>query len=371
MASSGRRSSPVAWTTFPHAGRCLQESGAWQILMACTIATWFVADDPGTSTTFPQVPGSSWSPRFQSTYWKCIVVFFGSSIRQNPEYDHVLFTNVNPPEIDGFDVHGWLMQHGVRVIKLDIRHRLGVGSVSSWGNQFYILDIIQLVANDNDIEILIVLDSDCVWMRSAKSMECAIEQEGVLTYGLWYDSEQIVNGLNRKMMDELYESFFGEPSHGTLAYCGGELFAATKHHIQQISEKIDVLWNKNSIEQESNRPFCHEEAQFLSLLYHKMGFYEGTANQYIKRIWTSPRFHNFDQDDRNLVIWHLPAEKRLGLQDIFQDVCEQSSRFWTISIEDPFINYVEQTVGLSGKPWMLRLRWLKTKLSDRVAAILN
>jgi hypothetical protein len=132
-------------------------------------------------------------------------------VRSNPQANHILFTNVNPPILDGFDVRDWLSERKIRIVNLRIEHRLPAGSVNSWGNQFYILDIIKFASNESTIDSIFVLDSDCIWIRSARAMQDAVMHEGLLTYELWYDQDHVVNGMSRRMMMELYTHFFGEP----------------------------------------------------------------------------------------------------------------------------------------------------------------
>mgnify|MGYP007028596135 CR=1 FL=1 len=42
------------------------------------------------------------------------------------------------------------------------------------------------------------------------------------------------------------------------------------------------------------------------------------ARSVIKRIWTSPRFNTAAPGDERLPLWHLPAEKRYGLADLYR-----------------------------------------------------
>ncbi len=73
------------------------------------ISTWFVADGQGEETAFPQIGElSSSTVQFQNIYWQCICVFFASSIRFNPQRQHVLFTNAAAPKIGDFDVNSFL-----------------------------------------------------------------------------------------------------------------------------------------------------------------------------------------------------------------------------------------------------------------------
>ena len=53
------------------------------------------------------------------------------------------------------------------------------------------------------------------------------------------------------------------------------------------------------------------------MLYALEGIASGTANRFIRRMWTTFRHNNLVPGDRDLAIWHLPAEKRTGLADLF------------------------------------------------------
>ncbi len=50
------------------------------------------------------------------------------------------------------------------------------------------------------------------------------------------------------------------------------------------------------------------------------GIETGTANRFIRRMWTTFRRNNLAPSDRWLTIWHLPAEKRTGFADVFRRI---------------------------------------------------
>ncbi len=129
------------------------------------IATWFVADRLGEETSFPQVEGLSSSAKFQNTYWRCITCFFSSSLRHNVEAPHLFFTNTEIPVVDGVDLSLLFRSWEIQIIRLPITFRLPRSATGSWGNQFYILDIIKYVAAGKCSHNLIVLDCDCVWTK--------------------------------------------------------------------------------------------------------------------------------------------------------------------------------------------------------------
>ena len=128
------------------------------------------------------------------------------------------------------------------------------------------------------------------------------------------------------------------------------------------------MWNKNLQAIERGQRWCREEAQFLSLLYHRHGYKEGTANPFLKRIWTASGFGHFRNtaaEDRDLLVWHLPAEKRFGFLDMFREVCNEKSEFWPTAIGRPFVDYAALTFGVERKRWNRRIRDGAVRIRDK------
>lgn len=66
-----------------------------------TLATWLYADPEGSESRYSQVEGRSSSADFQAVYWRCVVLFFATSVRHNPDARHLLYTNVSVPPPSG------------------------------------------------------------------------------------------------------------------------------------------------------------------------------------------------------------------------------------------------------------------------------
>ncbi len=280
------------------------------------ISTWFVSDDEETSTFFPQIGGMSHTPEAKATYWRCIMCFFASSIVVNCSKSHVLFTNSKLPIINGIDVAQTLSRWKVRVFHLPITYRLPVGRVQSWGNQFYIFDIIRHLAESGQHQRYVVLDSDCLWTRPVTLLEEAITRYGVLTYLLdehEYGATEPINGLSRQGMARFVNKIGGNSGESN-PYFGGEIFAATRNEIERLAGQIAPIWMR-VLASEEDAP--KEEAHLLSILYAMNGYEIGTANSFIKRMWTSFRHANVEASDFDLTIWHLPSEKKFGFRDLF------------------------------------------------------
>ena len=292
-------------------------------LPGTVIATWFVADSPEEGTFFPQLGTTSDAPEAQAAYWRCMTCFFASSLAVNPGARHIAYTNTVVPRVDGIDIAALLAGWGVEVQALPIGWRLPRGAVSAWGNQFYVFDVIRHFVQARPADRLILLDSDCVWLRGADAIERAIDQHGALTYLLGedeYPAASEINGLSRQSMARFLEAN-GGPSRTEIPYFGGEIYAANLATSAQVIEIAERLWPQV----QAHAPDApREEAHLLSVIYAQLGIPGGTADPFIRRMWTTFNHHNLQASDRDLTIWHLPAEKRTGFRDLFSQITQSA-----------------------------------------------
>jgi len=284
------------------------------------IATWFVADDAGAATFFPQVGSRSDAPETQAIYWRCVLCFYASSLAVNPGQPHIFYTNAALPTIDGVAFADVFARWGVKVVRWPITYRLPKGAVEMWGNQFYIFDILAHARADADLdggaERLVVLDSDCLWLKPVDALAVEIDRHGVATYRLDADEhpvDMVINGRSRADLARYIRARGGKAGERA-DYCGGEIFAATRQEVARISTGIEALWPE-IIGNAPDSP--REEAHALSALYALNGYEAGTANPFIRRMWTTFHRNNLARSDRSLTIWHLPAEKRSGFHAMF------------------------------------------------------
>lgn len=331
------------------------------------ICTWFVADDANTATFFPQVGSRSDAPETQAVYWRCAVCFFASSLALNPAARHLFFTNTRVPVIDGLDLAALFARWGVEIIDLPISYRLPKGTVGSWGNQFYIFDVLDWFAAQAPTDRLIVLDSDCLWLRPMGEMERAIDEHGALTYELGDDEHatgSAINGLSREEMAGFLNKH-GGPATERIPYFGGEIYAASLAATRRIAARARMLWPQ-VVAQAPDAP--KEEAHLLSIIYALDGVAAGTGNRFIRRMWTTFHHHNLVSEDQDLTIWHLPAEKKTGFADLFARIATSQS---THPAQDP------ESLGLTlqqfardmgwprRRPWKL-FRDLALKLAEKL-----
>jgi len=236
---------------------------------------------------------------------------------------HILFTNVaevvlRQRRIDGVALADLLDALSIEIVTRPITYQLPRGTFAAWGNQFYILDVIDWLAEQPGDVPCLVLDSDCAWRKPGAKLVGDIAARKALSYALDDSRDGVNNEVSNSQLAEILHHWRGAPARNSLTYTGGEAFAATLGFCREIRDDVHDLW-RWTLERVARREklFPHEEAHFLTLIYAAHGIPPGGLNPYLKRIWTGIRTRNVVPDDTNLTIWHLPWEKRFGIRRIF------------------------------------------------------
>lgn len=314
------------------------------------ISTWLYAEPKGEESTYAQVGGISSSAQFQHLYWRCLTALFATSCKYNPSARHILFANTTtPPVIDGIDIGYFLDTLGVVRVEVPFTFKPPERYYGAWRNQFYIFDIIKKLKASYDDETIILLDSDCVWIDSAFQIETALQKNEVLTYAYNYPPWWNINGLTRVQMSALFSDMLGCSMKYLPIYCGGEIFATTPVGLRQVCEQLDGLWHDQLNRHAKGLLKCNEEAHALTYMYYKLGYSLGTANPFIKRIWTGLPW-NYQSDlpeDYGLTIWHLPAEKRWGFKRLFKEITRRDSEFWRLPPGPELAKYLGKHLGVN------------------------
>lgn len=314
------------------------------------IATGIYCDLKGEESKYFQVGGISSSEQFQSIYWRCVVVNFASSVRNNPNANHILFTNLNYiPNIGKFKTEEFFLNLGIKIVSLPFTYQPPPGYFGAWRNTFYMFDIIKYFCNNCDSmnDNFIILDSDCVWIDSADGIVKLLEEYGLISYEINYSYTHVVNGLSRVNMRSIYEEMGYQTIDEAPKYFGAEICAAKGRDIIKLSSEIDFIWEISLKRFADHQPRFNTEEHMLSFAYNKLGYTAGTANFYIKRIWTTLfNYKNACDEDFELNIWHVPSEKKYGIKRLFTQVCNSESKFWKLPIGKPFAQYVGRYLGI-------------------------
>ena len=157
----------------------------------------------------------------------------------------------------------------------------------------------------------IILDSDCLIRKTLTPVFNSIAKNRIITYDCKYSLDHDINGISINEIKSLYKEFYNEDAL-ELSYKGGEFIEISGKVIKDILREYRIIWNLNYKKYEKKETKLNEEAHFLSLIYCRPGVTESIADRYIKRMWTALKCDNIDSSDKNLLIWHLPAEKKYG-----------------------------------------------------------
>ncbi|MDJ0897288.1 MAG: hypothetical protein QNJ55_00640 [Xenococcus sp. MO_188.B8] len=341
------------------------------------ICTWFYSDSIEEESLYPQVGGKSSSKEFQEIYLRCVIVFFSSSLRQNPNANHILFTNLELfPDIGNFKAQDFLNKNGIKLITLPLTYKTPKYFYGSWRNQFYLFDILKYLSKiDENNQKYIILDSDCVWVNSAKRISDDLDKYGILGYRM---DRRSTNDLSGKDLKEIYKELSNHEMKQIPYYFGGEWIAACGNFIKIISKEVDPVWNNCLKRFNENKPKLLEEAYVLSYIYHKLGFEEATANSYIRRIWGlnySPSGEPSEivtaEQALELTIWHLPGQKKYGFKRLFGQVIKPNSKFWSLDLENEFKHYLGCFMGIPKSSLIQKIYNKKQKYQEKILRKLN
>ena len=324
------------------------------------IAVGFCGDSKGEESIYPQVGGVSSSTAFQAVYWRCVVVHFASSVRNNPNANHILFTNLKHiPDIGKFKTEKFLSDLKVKVVSLPFTYQPPLGYFDSWRSTFYKFDMLKYLSNIcQPDDSCVILDSDCIWIDSVEEIVFSIKQHGFLTYEIDYrtanpTATDIISGLAKSEVQKIYEELEQRKLDEVPKHFGAEIIAGSGHSMKKVSTEIDSIWEISLKRATSGQPKFNTEEYMLSYVYKKIGYVPGTANSYIKRIWTErAAYNNASNEDFKLRIWHIPAEKVHGIKRLFMQALNPRSSFWHLPLGKPFAQYVGSYLGIPEASYM-------------------
>lgn len=312
------------------------------------IVTGMCCDQEGEESIYPQVLNiQSSSAQFQSIYWQCVVVFFGSSVRNNPSANHILCTNAEKlPNLGNFNMEEFFANIGVKVAHLPFTYKHPLEYFPAFRSTYFKFDIVKYLKNNSESnDICRSLDSDCVWVNSVDRMIEAIEKNGIATYERFYPEDQAINGWTRGEMQKIYSErgYNIEQAH---RYLGAEFIGWSGENIKKISEKIDLIWNICLEKFAQGKSKFNTEEQMLAYIYKKQGYAPEIANPYIERIWTAGQFYTASKSNFQRDVWHLPAEKNREIKRLFLQVSNPNSWFWTLPVGEEFMKYLAGYLGI-------------------------
>lgn len=304
------------------------------------ITTWFYVQSRDEGGSYAQVRGDSSTEQFRDVYRRCLAVFFQSARRANPDAHLVLYLN-EPWDLAASavaaKVYSILEDLHVDVRVLSYEHQPPSTFAKAWRNQFFVLDVLKdLAASVDDPEGWLVLDSDIVWSGNATTrMWERLRAEGISTFTVGYDRAKVVNGLSTASLGEM-GSRYGIPQLTEVAYSGGEFIGGRGDGLRRLSKGAHEIWVLLMLKHRGDSAMQFEEAHLLSLAYSSLGVTPGGMNDFTRRLWTQPfKSRNVCPADRELTLWHVPAEKKYGIRRLYRKLTSsQPGRYTDASVAD-------------------------------------
>lgn len=288
------------------------------------IVSWFYRAGRCEGGAYAQTRGDSASDMFLDVYRKCLVTFYVSARRANPQAQLVLYVNsaLAGDTSTSRVLIEILDRLSVSVVVIGYDWRPPVTWTKAWNNQFFLFDVLSDIQKRWSGEALVtVLDSDVVWNseRTAETMWKKIESAGVLTYEVGYESAKVVNGASMDALRRLADRNSYYVTDCT--YSGGEFVGFRNGAFAAVLDACGEFYACMKSEHAKDSSVVCEEAHVLSMAYSHVGIRAGTANEFVKRVWTQPfKYRNTSKEDINLALWHVPAEKKYGLRRMYRRI---------------------------------------------------
>jgi hypothetical protein len=329
-----------------------------------TLATWFYGDDAKTSTYFPQIGLQSYTDNSKRIYWDCVWVFYVCAKKTNPQCRLVFFFG-GDCGIYGQNIIAKLLGLGVILVDLKYTYKPPAGFSKTFGNQMFIFDILDWVGQNDEFRgVWCILDSDCLVLGDLSQMWADASKVGALTYDLKLPMEENINGITQYDLTRICINEKWGGGGGAARYFGGEYFCAEHSIIDRNRDAYREIITTSYLRWAQGDLFCTEEAHMLSCWYKYLGVSAGTANPYIKRIWTGFRHNNRDVGDFYLPIWHVPAEKKTGIARLF-NFLEFNVNVFKLNDLD-YKKLVSRYVGIPNRTFLKLLNDLTVKINEKI-----
>lgn len=312
-------------------------------------------DENDNDVLYPATLGASGNQR-KVIYWKCVAVFFATSVRCNPVAKHILYTNDKHPVIfKDLDLKQFLAGLGVDIRIVSFKHfKPPAGYSKVFKNAFYKLDVMRQLGMGEENENSVLLDSDCVWTKYNNEIEDLLKSHDVLLYDM-YKSYQSKKGKFynvRVKLGELYKEINpGYPKVEPTQF-GGEFVAASNKNFRLIADlmyeaftQIISSFKDKSLKLDDGRRLFDGMEFLTSYVYNSMPLKYFNAKDFISRIWSALKFTNATAEDMRLTVWHLPSEKTQGFPLVYKKIIDKNSDFWSVPLAD-FNTYLGKYLGV-------------------------
>ncbi len=306
------------------------------------IATWFYRESADEASFYPQMGEKGSSELVHSIYMQIQVPFFVTFHRYNPDARLLFFTNMKAEELPPF-LQRMFAQLGVEVVTTSYTCRPPRGWYAAWQNQFYLFDILRTMEpRMHEGDCLLVSDADCLCRASISGLFDEARRNGSALYEFITDRDYVINGITLPQINSFYEACYGEKPQQPITYYGGEFICLNTDAVRSVNAAYPELWSFNLAHARTGQPKLNEEAHVISVLAERLHLRNRTANSYVKRMWTNPRYNNVRKGDENYAVWHLPYEKKRGLYRLYHALRHD----FAIHSEDMFWKQAGRNCGI-------------------------
>jgi hypothetical protein len=315
-------------------------------------------DEMGKDIVYPQLDSNIEVVKKREVYWRCATTFCMSSIKVNNDKKHLVFTN-DPGTIiiDNHDVKKKLTALGVEIIEHPFDKYDPKNHSKRFRNAFYKLEVINLLSAFRYPSIL--LDADSLWTKKDDILfEILCSGQYLLlqdTYQRSLTPDKKKHNLSMEDMGILYKTIpINMFKSNYPVWYGGELIGANPEQFkiigEQILQTIEYCKNQNDLGnkiQFNNGFSIFDGDEFISsYVYNSLTNINifDTYGKFSKRLWTNIEPNNVRKEDIDLTIWHLHAEKNTGLKELFYEIIQDASPYW--SLQKGFADYLGRYIGI-------------------------
>jgi hypothetical protein len=311
------------------------------------LATWFHGDTADLRGQYAQMVGDSTSPRHWEVYLDCVDLFLASARRWDD--DLRLAVVLNPAAAAALEParrERWAGS-GAVVLTAENTHRAPEGFHGAWQNQFFVLDCLRaLAAHADPDETVALADSDCLVTRRLDDLDSVVRKHGRAFWPVPFAADLPINGLTRRDLAALAAEWDGRTAAAELPYLGGEFLAFRADVLPATLDEFDRAFDWSVERAAAGLPHPNEEAQLISSVVGGSLSPDELVQGVVRRVWTQPwNLRNAGPADRDVALWHLPAEKRTGLARVHRAYRDAGSWFWSAS-RDAWLDRVGRLVGV-------------------------
>ncbi|MER5887159.1 hypothetical protein ABT160_25335 [Streptomyces sp. NPDC001941] len=294
--------------------------------MTTTVAMAFAVMPKSDS---PQARGRIGEPAAY-TYYRCMVVAYGSLRRFNPGADLVLVTTDPVPA----PFAGELAAIGVEVLVEPFAHRPPEGYGHGWLSSLFHLDAVAALAGRGGTLVMIDPDMFCLRPLDALLAACG-DAVGVQTESaqdMFHRGEEAAAlAQYARCCDEMHRDL-GEPDAAHPKY-SGSFYVLPGARLPLLLERIERAWELALERHARGAEVFHTDEHFMNYAVRAVEVRELSAH--VRVVPTAPwRRYLTDRDViLGLTLWNLMYEKELGFQRLYPAAADRGSWFWTASDE--------------------------------------